>query len=100
MPEYALILILLLFISVFLHRYFKLKLSKSKSHLFIFYAILFFVGIVWDQFAIGRNHWTYSEEFLLGPYVGFMPIEDYVFILVTPYFGLVVYKIIEKYLKN
>ena len=100
MPEYALIVLFLLFVTVILHRRYRVKLFKSKSHLFIFYAIILLVGIAWDHIAISRGHWSFGERFLLGPRIGLMPIEEYAFGLIVPYFGLVVYKILERYLNS
>ena len=96
MPEYAAILILLLIVTIFLHKGYNIKIFKSKLHLFLVYAIFLAVGIAWDHYAIWRGHWSFGEKFLLGPKIGLMPIEEYGFGIVLPYFGLVIYKIIEK----
>lgn len=100
MPEYALILLLLLVITIFLHRRYKIKIFKSRSHLLIYYIIVLFIGIVWDHIAISRGHWSFGEEFLLGPRLGLMPVEEWGFILILAYFGQVIYKTIEKQLNN
>jgi len=100
MPEYALILLLLLLVTVFLHYRFKITIFKSKYHLFIFYAVIFIVGILWDHFAIGRGHWIFGREFILGQYIGLIPIEEYLFVIIVFYFSLVIYKITEKYTKK
>jgi lycopene cyclase domain-containing protein len=96
MPEYALILLALLTITVFLHRRFKVKLFRSPSHSLVFWMIILAVGIAWDQFAISRGHWSFGEEFLLGLRLGWMPIEEYVFILIVGYFALAVYQIVGR----
>lgn len=100
MPEYALILLLLLLVTAFFHRQYKIKIFKSRLHLLIVYAIILFVGTIWDQIAISRGHWSFEEEFLLGPHIGLIPIEEYGFALILPYFGLVVYRIVGKCLKS
>lgn len=64
------------------------------------YAVVLLVGIIWDHIAISRGHWVFGKDFLLGPQIGLMPIEELGFIIVAWYFGLVIYKIFEKYLKN
>ena len=62
------------------------------------YAIIIFVGVIWDHIAIYRGHWSFGKKFLLGPHIGLMPIEEFSFGIIMPYFGLVIYKIAEKYL--
>lgn len=96
MPEYFLILVLLFLVTLFLYIYFKVRLFISPKHLFATYTAIFFVGIIWDNFAIWRGHWSFGEQYLLGPRILFMPIEEYGFAIVTVYLVLVLYKIFEK----
>ncbi|MBP9716467.1 MAG: lycopene cyclase domain-containing protein [Candidatus Levybacteria bacterium] len=96
MPEYLIILILVFLVTVLLHFYFKIKIYKSPKHFIIFNSINVFLATIWDQIAIARGHWTFSKEFLLGPKIGFMPIEEFLFVLILSYFALTFYKIIEK----
>ncbi len=96
MPEYFLILFGLFTVTVFLHLNFKVKIYKSPKHFFIFNSLNLFLATIWDQIAIARGHWTFSSEFLLGIKIGFMPIEEFLFVLVLSYFALTFYKILEK----
>lgn len=96
MPEYAIILIIFLILSVFLHFHYKVKLFKSNSQLLIFYVVILILGIIWDRCAIWRGHWSFGNKFLMGPRLGLMPIEEYAFGIVMPYFGLVIYRVVEK----
>lgn len=96
MPEYFLILFGLFIITLFLHLYFKVKIYKSPKHFIIFNSINLFLATIWDQIAIARGHWTFNPDFLLGPKIGFMPIEEFLFVSVLSYFALTFFKIIEK----
>lgn len=100
MPEYSFILTLLFIATLFLHRYFKLRLFSSFRHALLLYVVVLVIAVMWDQFAIWRGHWSFNEKFLLGSYIGYMPIEEYGFVLVMPYFGLVLYKLTEKLVKK
>jgi lycopene cyclase domain-containing protein len=100
MPEYALILLFLLLVAIFLHRLNKITIFGSKLFIFVYFSIALLFGTTWDHFAISRGHWSFGEKFLLGPIIGLMPIEEFAFFIVVAYFVLVVYKSLEKYLKN
>lgn len=73
---------------------------RSRTHILLFFGIFLFVGTVWDQYAIWRGHWSFGNQYLLGPHIGYMPIEEYGFVLVVLYFGFVVYKLLDKLLKK
>ncbi|MBI3386070.1 lycopene cyclase domain-containing protein [Candidatus Gottesmanbacteria bacterium] len=96
MPEYAIILLSLFIIAFILQRLFRLQPYRSTKHMILTYAIALPIAVAWDQFAIWRGHWAFGEQFLLGPHIGYMPIEEFGFFFIFPYFGLVVYKLIEK----
>lgn len=96
MPEYSLILLSLALAGFVIQKAFKLKLYKSFRHLLVVNVIASIVGVSWDQFAISRGHWFFQEEFLLGPRIGHMPLEEFGFIFIVWYFGLVIYKFAEK----
>ncbi len=93
------ILFFLFLVAFILHKATKVKLFVSKKHMLIFYMIFVIIGVVWDQFAIFRGHWIYKREYLTGINIGYMPLEDYLFGFTVTYFGLILYKIVERYSK-
>jgi len=95
MPEYFLILLGLFLVTLYLHWYFKIKIFKSFGQLLIFNGTNLFLATVWDQYAIFRGHWSFNETFLLGPKIGYMPIEEFLFVLVLSFFALTFYKILD-----
>lgn len=94
--EYSLILLGLLFISIFLHKYFKIKIFDNKKQTICFCVLFLIIGTIWDNFAIYRGHWFYPGNGIIGVFIGLMPLEDYFFLLITSYFGLVLYQMIRK----
>ncbi|RPI80876.1 MAG: lycopene cyclase domain-containing protein [Nitrosopumilales archaeon] len=83
-------------ITVFFHQYFNIKLYKSRRHLLVYIITNLVLGSLWDQFVIARGHWSFNQKFLLDPKIGFMPIEEFFFISVLGYFGVVFFKVLEK----
>lgn len=99
MPEYALILLFLLIFTIWFQRHFRVLVWRNFSHFLLLYAVLLPVAVVWDHVALARGHWSFGDKYLLGIRLGLMPIEEYGFIFITSYFGLVLYRVIEKHLK-
>jgi lycopene cyclase domain-containing protein len=97
--EYLLIEILFLSIIIFIHKYNKIKIFKNKVQTILFWFIIFIIGVVWDNYAVFRGHWFYPGNGLIGPFLGYLPIEDYIFIGIIPYGVLVIYKALSKYKK-
>jgi lycopene cyclase domain-containing protein len=47
------------------------------------------VFVIWDIFAIARDHWTYAARYVTGfELPGSLPIEELVFFVVIPICGL------------
>ena len=59
----------------------------------MFFFFLF--GIVWDSLAILRGHWSFPVDKTLGITIGLMPLEEYLFILIIPYFIITIYKLFD-----
>lgn len=97
MPEYLFILIVVFFVTLSLHTLSRVKLYTSLRHFLIFNIVNLFLAVIWDQFAIYRGHWHFESRFLVGVNIGFMPIEEFLFVLVVSYFAIVLYKVIEKW---
>jgi len=94
--EYLISLVLLLLIAVCLKFKYKISIFKSTKEIITFYSVIFVIGTIWDNFAVWRGHWFYPGKGIMGIFVGLIPIEDYVFAIVTSYIVLVLYKTIQK----
>lgn len=97
--EYLAILIFLFIISVYLKVHYKLKFFKNTKQMIYFYIIFYLVGIFWDNFAVWRGHWYYPGKGILGIFIGYIPLEDYLFVFVLANFGIALFRMTEKYVK-
>lgn len=97
--EYLGILGLLLVVALTLKFKFKIKVFNSPKEAVILYRILIILGTIWDYIAITRGHWFYPGKGTMGIFIGVIPIEDYLFAFVCPYFLLILYKVISKQVK-
>ena len=96
---YILILIGLLITTVFFERKFKVHIYSSKTERFFIPLLFFMVGIIWDTIAVINGHWYFNEDNLVGIKIGVLPIEEYLFFLIIPYFIVVLYKILKQKIK-
>ena len=88
-PEYLITLLSLLALGIVIHTYFKMDLFKKTQYIYIF-IVFIIIGFVWDYVAVQRGFWTYGEG--IGIILFNLPIEEYLFYIVIPYFIIVVYR--------
>ena len=98
--EYLLTLLALYLITLLIKVRYKIRVFNNIKELLVFYLIIFLIGTIWDNFAVWRGHWYYPGKGILGIFIGLIPIEDYVFALVTSYTILVLYKALPKIFKE
>ena len=94
--EYLLILCFFFAVSVFLEKYYGLDVYKNwkeRAYLTVFFLV---VGVVWDYTAVVRNHWNFTGSFDIGLKIGVLPVEEYLFALVVPYFIITSYTFLIK----
>ena len=78
---------------------FKIKLYDSwEEGVFVAFFFLL-VGILADSFAVWRGFWSFHEPYILGIYLGFLPIEEYLLFLVAPFFGITMYRLFKNIFK-
>lgn len=95
--EYLFILIGLLLLTALLHWRFHIRLYANRKQAIIIISVLFLIGVLWDSIAISRGHWLFPPSHNSKIVIGYMPIEEYLFMLIQPYFVLVIYSIIKKF---
>lgn len=94
--EYIIILAILFLFSIFLDFKYRIKLYNSRKERILIPILFFIVGFVWDTYAVYRGHWTFEGSGLIGIKIGLLPLEEYLFFLILPYFILTLYRVLKK----
>ena len=97
--EYLIILLAILIITAFLEWRHHIHLYHSRKERIIITLVFFIIGVVWDSYQMSKGHWVYPGPGTLGITIGFIPLEDYLFVLIVPYMILTIYKILDKKIK-
>ena len=84
-----------LILAIFLHQKFHLKIYKSKKVMAATVLAAFITGILWDYYATWRHHWIFPGNGLIGIRILGLPIEEFLFFLIMPYWGLTIFRLIE-----
>ncbi|MEM4240141.1 MAG: lycopene cyclase domain-containing protein [Candidatus Woesearchaeota archaeon] len=93
--EYFLILMGFLLASLLLEWRFHVKIYHSRKERIFTMLTIFVIGMVWDYFATWRHHWIFPGNGLLGIRIFNLPIEEFLFFLIGPYFALTIYKVYD-----
>ena len=92
--EYLTILSVMLVVTFILEKSNHIHLYHSRKERFEIVGLFLLVGVIWDTFAIWRGHWIFPAG-NLGITIGLMPLEEYLFILIVPYFVITIYKLMD-----
>lgn len=93
--EYFIALLLMFLFTLFIHLKNNIKLFHSRRGMFMFIGFFFIFGALWDTLTIYRGGWIIPIDKTLGLVIGVMPLEDYLFMLISPYFAITVYKFLD-----
>lgn len=95
-PTYFLTLVGILIVALVVRKLYQLQIFLNLKHFLFYTVIIFLVGSIWDYFSVSHQIWVFPEGGTLGLRLGVLPIEEFLFFLIIPYFGLVVYRVFEK----
>lgn len=70
---------------------FKIKLPLKPAVFAIFVGGLLFV--LWDVLAVTAGHWAFGWDTTLGIAFGNLPLEEWLFFVVIPFFGLTLWEL-------
>ncbi|MFB6294192.1 MAG: lycopene cyclase domain-containing protein [Candidatus Nanohaloarchaea archaeon] len=94
--EYLLILLLLLASAIGLEWRYGVRVYRSVQERIAVTGIFLLTGILWDSYAIIRGHWSFDADALIGVKIGVMPLEEYLFALIVPFWILTVYTVVDE----
>jgi lycopene cyclase domain-containing protein len=76
---------------------------KPHRHLRGLLAGILFVSfpfIVWDIWATAAGHWGFNAEYITGPYIFDVPVEEYLFFITVPFAMLYVWGVVKKFVAD
>ncbi len=100
MFEYLIVLIILLLVTIILEKTQHINLYFNRKERLEVVGLFFIIGVLWDTFAIWRGHWFFPPDRNIGITIGLMPLEEYLFMLILPYFIITIYKLIDSRFKK
>ena len=60
-------------------------------------ALLFVFGVVWDSISVAVFHlWYWNVNSLIGVWIGYLPLEEYLFIILVPIAVLEVFFLMQR----
>ncbi len=92
---YVISVAILLVAGLILEYIFNEHLFKHRRARIMWALVFLFIGTVWDQYGISQHHWDFPGKSILGIKVGIIPIEEFLWYLIVPYFCLTVYKTVQ-----
>jgi lycopene cyclase domain-containing protein len=100
MPVYLYVLLLSLAYPLsqsFEHR---LKYATKWKALFPGLLITAAFFLIWDEIFTQRGVWGFNPDYLVGWYIGHMPIEEWMFFIMVPFASVFIYECVLYFLKR
>jgi lycopene cyclase domain-containing protein len=98
----AYLLIMLFTLSYPLYKSFEDKINYYGKWKLVFKSTLpvaiFF--ILWDNWFTALGVWNFNPDFILGLYIGYLPLEEYLFFFFVPFSCLFIYEVVNYFVKK
>jgi len=102
--RYLLILTIYAIFSLFIQIFAGVNLWTNHSErrvTILWLTIIFFIGFVTDYYSsVIKKIWIFPGNEIIGTRIFSLPIEEFLFFLIIPYFALVLYKALVKLLNE
>lgn len=79
---------------------YRFHLYQTRKERILITLIFFVIGVAWDSFATIHKTWIYPGNGLVGIWIGVLPLEEYLFSLIVPFWILTVYRVLDKKLST
>jgi lycopene cyclase domain-containing protein len=56
--------------------------------------------IIWDILFVKMGMWQFNHDYILGIFIGNLPLEEWLFFLVTPFSCLFIYEVMNYFVKR
>lgn len=96
---YPIIITIYLLTTIAIHKFAKIKLwatENEKKAVISWFVIIFITGCLADYFATYHQIWVFPGKGVTGLRIFWLPIEEFFFFIIIPYFVLVLYKFLYK----
>lgn len=95
MSDYFFILLSIILVSLLLDKYWRLKVFEN-GRLIRGGIIILISVIIWESYAEWKGHWIINPEYLVGIYVGYVPLESFVYGFALVFFSVVLWNYFNK----
>ena len=92
---YLAILIVFFACAIWLEWQFHVHLYGTRKERILITLIFFVIGVAWDTVSVMRRTWIFPGNGLVGIWIGVLPLEEYLFSLVVPFWILTLYKVLD-----
>ena len=92
---YLATLVVFFALAVWLEVKFRIHLYQTRKERILITLVFFVIGVAWDSISTIEQTWIYPGRGLVGIWIGVLPIEEYLFSLVVPFWILTVYRVFE-----
>lgn len=78
----------------------KVAFFRYWKALFPAILIMMIIFIPWDIAKTARGVWGFNEDYILGIYIGNLPLEEWLFFICIPYACIFIYECLNAYIKK
>jgi lycopene cyclase domain-containing protein len=76
------------------------KPHKHPIALLAAYLLVSFPFILWDIWATSQGHWGFNSDYLLGPKLFGIPMEEWLFFITVPFAMIYVWGVVKKFIND
>ena len=93
---YLVTLLVFFALALWLEWKFRVHLYATRKDRILITLMFFVIGVAWDSFATIHRTWIYPGNGLVGIWIGVLPLEEYLFSLIVPFWIMTVYRVLNR----